>query len=229
MVYTNLYIVFEKIKKERIPLEYVDWELCQNNMDSRELNEQIKKSIDYVAQNTPESDTEYITLMEDGSYHVADSSSKDNGLKMLKYKGHKYLYLVCNQYEILINYEPEGKDFCYRVDYRMWEYIPDKEDFYRPYFGKDYYILNTYDAFCNYANQNLIFGLSKELNKPFFDEMEKRLQNSNINLGIKACMPMQFAIIRESGNTITTFTIVVYDYLIIIVDYMNLVMLSPAI
>lgn len=229
MVYTNLYIVFEKMKKEKIPLEYVDWEFYQSSIGSRELNEHIKKSIDAIVQNVPESDTEYITLVENGSYHVAGCSRKENGLKILSYKGYKYLFLVCNQYEILINYEPEGKDFCHWVDYGRWEYIPDKEYFYEPCLDGNYYILNTYNAFCNYAEYNLIIGLSKEINKPFFSEIEEGLQYSNINLGIKACTPMQFAIIRECGNRIITFTIVVYDHLIIIVDYMNLIMLSPVI
>lgn len=218
MIYTNLYIVFEKIKKEMIPLEYVDWTIYRDKMDSMELNERIKKSIDCIAQNVPESDTEYIIFAEDGSSYVTDKSSKDNGLKLLKYRGYKYLFLMCNQYEIFINYEPEGKKFCYWVDCRRWEYIPDKEDFYRPYLGKDYYILNTYDAFCNYAKENSIEVLSKELNKPFFDRTEKCLQNSNINLGTKTCTPMQFTIIKETGNMASTFTIVVFDHLIIIVD-----------
>ncbi len=231
MVCTNLYIVFEKIKRQKIPLEFIDWELYQDNMDARALNERIRKSIDYVAQSAPESDTEYVTLMESGSYHVANSNSKDNGLKILSYRGYKYLFLVCNEYKILINCEPDGKDFCNWVDYHRWEYIPDKEDFYRLYSGTDYYILNTYNAFCKYAGQHGNGIPSRELSMPFFDEAADCLQKSYYNLGTMVCTPMQFIIIKEDGNKAATFTIVVYDHLIIIVDYtyVNMGVATPVI
>lgn len=224
MMYTNLYIVFKKIKKGKHPVlpgvSEVDY-----SRPEKELNAIIEQGITKVAQEAQSVDTTYITIFENGTYRLSKSRNANGYMKLLFYGGYKYLFFEYGEYAVLINYSKENEDICYRGDIHTWEYLPEKERLYKRI--GEFYMVNSYNAFCNYAEKYKGGLPNKTLNEEFFsDAQEVLLTYSGIfavldgQVGYKGKkgIPQTITASKECTDGILSFIYLILDQLIIIAD-----------
>lgn len=217
---TNLYISFEKIKDRKPPLRYVRWEGLANDMDLRGLNTSIKKSIDFILKNALKAETDYIALTGEEKIHIEKGWGPDNGLRIYHYDGYQYLFLFSHPYAIFINYASEGMAYSMvAVECHKWNYIKDIGMLYRTLQNTDFIVINTFDAFLEYAKCNNYELLNKSINKPFFDGVVDGLRNSGCIPGTRILFPEQITITVENEYATEVFTVILFDYYIIVTDY----------
>jgi len=231
MVYTNLYLVFRKMKQEKfvgLPgMNLMDYSNDASNIDEIKLNAKINRNLQILA-NMPLVKKEIIQDIYDNSFMVINNADAKY-MKLLYYGEYKFLFFEYGEYTILINYG-KGK-LCYTGDVNTWEYLPNKEEnvFYRHIEGTRYFMVNAFEAYCKYVQLYLkVYPLTKEYNTYFYDDAINALHshieysteyNSLEDYFSVAGKPalMKFSIQEKSGEV--SFTFFVQDYLIIMVDF----------
>lgn len=225
MFYTNLYIVFKKIK-EGMPRPLLpDVNEVDYRKPERELNTIIEQGILKMAKEAQPADTTYITVFENGEYKLSKSDGGNGYMKLFFYGGYKYLFFEYGEYTILINYSRENEDICYRGDIHTWEYLPEKEKLYRIVGG--FYMVNTYNAFCNYAERYKHEFPQKGHNQDFFCNAKELLLSCSGLFSVsggkaeykgkRGYPQMVTADMKDTCGTLA-FTYLILDQLIIIVD-----------
>ena len=225
MMYTNLYIVFNKIKNGNPPPTLPDVSENDYSRPDKELNIKIEQSISKMAKEIQPADTIYITVFEDGAYRLSKSESGNGYMKLFFYRGYKYLFFEHGGYAVLINYSREDEDICYRGDIHTWEYLPEKEELYRVI--GEFYMVNTYNAFCGYVENYKGEFPSKTHNADFFGDAQEILlscgglfaeSDGQVEYNGKRECPQMATAVREDAYGTLSFTYLVLDQLIIIAD-----------
>lgn len=225
MFYTNLYIVFKKIK-EGMPRPLLpdvnETDYCR---PEKELNVIIEQGISKLAKITQPDDTTYITVFKNGEYKLSESDNGNGYMKLLFYGGYKYLFFEYGEYAVLINYSKENEDICYRGDIHTWEYLPEKQGLYKQI--GEFYMVNSYNAFCNYAEKYKGGFPDKTLNEEFFSDAQEALLSCNglfivsdgqVEYKDKRGIPQTITVSKECTDGILSFTYLILDQLIIIAD-----------
>lgn len=228
MKVTNLYLAFKKIKNMRLPMKYVeqcDYNGYAESYDETELNEKIKKSIQYIIDTATEERTQYVIFGNAGKYHVINNETNEFCHKIVIYEQMKYLFLVNEEYTILLNVEKEHEDFCWwdKTNTR-WDYMPhldDRDDFcYKLRNGQ--FIFNTYEAFVSYVkNMHFSSVLSKGYNEDFFEKVKSAYQDETIFQEVKL---KWYNKVRQekrtfgNNNVVIIYTCILLDYFVIVVN-----------
>lgn len=228
MKVTNSYVAFKKIKKMRLSMRYV--EQCDYNgyaecYDETELNEKIKKSVQHIVDTVTEERIQYVTFDNNGKYHVVDNGENDFCHKIITYEQMKYLFLVNEEYTILLNVEKECADFFWwdSINER-WDYMPqlDERDGFCCQMRNGQFIFNTYEAFISYVkNIHLSSVLRKEYNEGFFEKVKSAYQDDIIFKDVKQKWHnkvRQEKLTFGNNNVVIIYTCISFDYLIIVVN-----------
>ena len=110
MFYTNLYIVFKKIKKGNPPPVLPGVSEVDYAKPEKELNVIIGQGIARMIEEAQPVDTSYITVFENGTYRLSESRNANGYMKLLSYGGYKYLFFEHKEYAVLINYSKENEN-----------------------------------------------------------------------------------------------------------------------
>lgn len=225
MFYTNLYIVFKKIKKGNPPPVLPGVSEVDYAKPEKELNVIIGQGIARMIEEAQPVDTSYITVFENGTYRLSESRNANGYMKLLSYGGYKYLFFEHKEYAVLINYSKENEDICYRGDIHTWEYLPEKQGLYKQI--GEFYMVNSYNAFCNYAEKYKGGFPDKTLNEEFFSDAQEALLSCNglftvsdgqVEYKDKRGIPQTITVSKECTDGILSFTYLILDQLIIIAD-----------
>ncbi|MCR5403412.1 MAG: hypothetical protein K6E91_06245 [Butyrivibrio sp.] len=228
MFYTNLYLVYRKLKEEKfvgLPGVHKEDYDKPENIANKIINESIKTMA-------------LMPLVEDGirqnacnQYIVIKNDANAEHMILRHYDGYIFLFFEYGDYSVLINYARDDTKMCYTGDVNTWEYLPNKEEkeFYRQITGTKYYMVNSFEAFCNYSRVYYPSEpLNRENNISFYKDAEEMIL-SNLYAHKKKYKTLDdfftdsrsklFIERKKDTEGRASFLYYVQDYLIILVDF----------